>query len=116
MAAGDAENERERCRRGCPLHARSIMPLRAMGWGARMHHARSLGPVMTHPTPASGQSARDRAIAALERAVGQAERGASDQLVTLVSPEDLAALGAADVRPYLDRVMLGEHADLGLDV
>jgi poly(A) polymerase len=70
---------------------------------------------MSHLTPASGQSARDRAVAALERAVSQAERGSSDHPITLVSPEDIAALGAADVRPYLDRVMMGEHADLGLD-
>jgi poly(A) polymerase len=70
---------------------------------------------MSHPTPASGQSARDRAVAALERAVSQAERGSSDRPVTLVSADDIAALGAADLRPYLDRVMLGEHADLGLD-
>jgi poly(A) polymerase len=72
-------------------------------------------PVMPHPTPASGTSARDRAVAALERAVSQAESGSSDRPVTLVSPEDIAALGAADVRSYLDRVMLAEHADLGLD-
>jgi poly(A) polymerase len=70
---------------------------------------------MSHPTPASGQSSRERAVAALERAVNQAERGSSDRPVTLVSPEDIASLGAADVRSYLDRVMLAEHADLGLD-
>lgn len=70
---------------------------------------------MPHPTPASGQSARDRAVAALERAVSQAERGSSDRPVSLVSADDLSALTAADVRSYLDRVMLGEHADLGLD-
>jgi poly(A) polymerase len=70
---------------------------------------------MSHPTPASGQSARERAVAALERAVNEAERGTSDRAVTLVSPEDIAALGADDVRSYLDRVMMGEHADLGLD-
>lgn len=35
--------------------------------------------------------------------------------VVLTTPEDLAALQPPDVRPFLDRVIMGEHADLGLD-
>jgi poly(A) polymerase len=58
---------------------------------------------------------RERAVHALERAVECAERGVTDRPVALAGPEDLVALGASDVRARLDRVMMGEHADLGLD-
>jgi poly(A) polymerase len=58
---------------------------------------------------------RERAAHALERAVECAERGVTDRPVALALPEDLVALGASDVRTRLDRVMMGEHADLGLD-
>ncbi|HEY3665317.1 MAG TPA: HD domain-containing protein [Polyangiaceae bacterium] len=56
-----------------------------------------------------------RAIDALERAVACAERGAPDRPVALINPADLEALHATDIRPHLDRVMLGEHPDEGLD-
>jgi len=56
-----------------------------------------------------------RAIHALERAVACAEKGEPDRPVALIHPADLSALGPRDVRLHLDRVMLGEHADLGLD-
>jgi poly(A) polymerase len=52
---------------------------------------------------------------ALERAVACAEQGAPDRPVVLAAPEDLAALPRADVRAQLDRVMMGTHADEGLD-
>lgn len=56
-----------------------------------------------------------RAIHALERAVEVAERGVASRPIVLASPEDLARLGPADLRSRLDRVMMGEHADDGLD-
>ncbi|HEY4104187.1 MAG TPA: HD domain-containing protein [Polyangiaceae bacterium] len=56
-----------------------------------------------------------RAVHALERAVACAEHGAADRPVVLTSAADLAALGPADIRPHLDRVMLGEYAGDGLD-
>lgn len=58
---------------------------------------------------------KTRAMDALERAAEMAERGVSGRPVVLVAPGDLSQLGAADVRPLLDRVMMGDHADEGLD-
>ncbi len=58
---------------------------------------------------------KDRAVAALDRAVVCAERGVADRPLTLTSLEDLALLSREDVRARLDRVMMGEHADEGLD-
>jgi poly(A) polymerase len=58
---------------------------------------------------------RDRAVHALERAVACAERGVADRPVVLIEAVDLAALAPTDVRGLLDRVMLGEYADEGLD-
>jgi poly(A) polymerase len=71
---------------------------------------------MTTPSQAP-QSApdRDRAIHALERAVACAERGVADRPVVLVEAADVACLPPIDVRTLLDRVMLGEYADEGLD-
>jgi len=57
----------------------------------------------------------DRAMLALERAVTAAERGTPEGPVVLVTPEDLAALPRPEIRGRLDRVMMGTHADLGLD-
>src|SRR5258708_6037159 len=56
-----------------------------------------------------------RAIHALERAVACAEHGVADRPVVLISAADLSALGPAAILPHLDRVLLGEHADEGLD-
>ncbi len=56
-----------------------------------------------------------RAIDALERAVVCAERGAPDRPVALIAPLDLDALSPPDIRAHLDRVLMGEHADAGLD-
>ncbi|HKO47997.1 MAG TPA: HD domain-containing protein [Polyangiaceae bacterium] len=56
-----------------------------------------------------------RAIHALERAVVCAERGEPDRPVVLLNPGDLAALSPSDIRPHLDRVMMGEFAGDGLD-
>lgn len=56
-----------------------------------------------------------RAEAALQRAVEFAEKGASVEPVILTLPDDLHAVGGDKVRELLDRVMMGEHADLGLD-
>jgi poly(A) polymerase len=52
---------------------------------------------------------------ALERAVVCAERGEADRPVALIYASDLSSLTPADIRPLLDRVLLGEHADDGLD-
>jgi len=56
-----------------------------------------------------------RARHALERAVACAERGEADRPVVLTNAADLSALGPKDIRAQLDRVMLGEFADAGLD-
>lgn len=56
-----------------------------------------------------------RAEAALVRAVTASEAGVTDAPVVLAIPADVRALGAERVRPLLDRVMMGQHADLGLD-
>lgn len=71
---------------------------------------------MAELTTSEGNSPdRDRAIHSLDRAVEYAERGVSGHPVVLARPEDVAALDATAVRARLDRVMMGEHADLGLD-
>jgi poly(A) polymerase len=57
----------------------------------------------------------DRAVHALERAVACAERGVADRPVVLIEAADIAELAPPQVRAQLDRVMLGEHADEGLD-
>jgi poly(A) polymerase len=68
------------------------------------------------PTPSlAGKGRNARAIDALERAVACAELGSADRPVVLANLEDLKALSREDVRHYLDRIMLGEHADRGLD-
>ena len=71
---------------------------------------------MTTPsqTPQTAPS-QERAIHALERAVACAERGVADRPVVLIEAADLTELDPRDVRPLLDRVMLGEYADEGLD-
>jgi poly(A) polymerase len=58
---------------------------------------------------------RDRAIHALERGVACAERGVPDRPVVLIEAADIALLDPKDVRPLLDRVMMGQYADEGLD-
>ncbi len=54
-------------------------------------------------------------MAALERAVECAERRVSGSPVVLASRDDLARLSPAELRQGLDRVLMGEHADHGLD-
>jgi poly(A) polymerase len=67
-------------------------------------------------TPSSPKSPdRDRAVHALDRAVEYAERGASDRPVVLARTDDVLALEPGVARARLDRVMMGPHADLGLD-
>ena len=71
---------------------------------------------MPEPTPTSPKSPdRDRAVHALDRAVEYAERGVSSRPVALARAEDVAALEPGVARSRLDRVMMGQHADLGLD-
>ncbi len=70
---------------------------------------------MPGPSPQSSTADKERAALALGRAVECAERGVTSEGVLLCTPEDITALGAAAVRRDLDRVMMGEHADLGLD-
>jgi poly(A) polymerase len=57
----------------------------------------------------------DRVMEALERAAVAAEQGSAETPVLLVRKEDLGSLQPDDMRPWLDRVMLGPHADAGLD-
>jgi poly(A) polymerase len=66
------------------------------------------------PTPPQSPD-RERAVLSLDRAVDFAERGVSERPVTLARAEDVAALESSAIRTRLDRVMMGEHADLGLD-
>lgn len=58
---------------------------------------------------------RDRAIHALERAVACAERGVADRPVVLIEAADMAGLEPHDIRALLDRVIMGNYADEGLD-
>jgi poly(A) polymerase len=66
-------------------------------------------------TQISASGDPNRAMQALEQAAVSAERGALPKSVVLANAEDLRCLAAADVRPFLDRVMLAPHADTGLD-
>jgi poly(A) polymerase len=71
---------------------------------------------MTTPSQApEPQPSRDRAAHALERAVACAEKGLADRPVVLIEAGDLGELGATDVRALLDRVIMGQHANEGLD-
>ena len=71
---------------------------------------------MTTPSQApQAASSQERAIHALERAAVCAERGIADRPVVLIEAADLSVLDPRDVRARLDRVMLGEYADEGLD-
>jgi poly(A) polymerase len=58
---------------------------------------------------------KTRAVDALERAVACAERGDPDRPVVLVRREDVERVGPLDLRTRLDRVLMGDHADEGLD-
>jgi poly(A) polymerase len=58
---------------------------------------------------------RNRAIHALERGVACAERGVADRPVVLIEAADIALLDPKEVRALLDRVMMGQYADEGLD-
>jgi poly(A) polymerase len=70
---------------------------------------------MPDPTPVSSRDSRERLVEVLERAVDLAERASSSRPVSLVGSGDLSLVSADDLRRYLDRVMLAEHPDLGLD-
>jgi poly(A) polymerase len=70
---------------------------------------------MSGPSPATRVADKERAARALCRAVECAERGVTSEGVLLCDPEDISELGPEAVRRELDRVMLGEYADLGLD-
>ncbi len=64
-------------------------------------------------TEAPGDPAR--VVEALERSVVAAERGETERPLVLVRRVDLAGVTPEEVRSQLDRVMLGTHADAGLD-
>ena len=65
--------------------------------------------------PSISSADRERAVHALERAVASAERGVADRPIVLISAADLAAVPRDLVRNSLDRVMLGDYPDEGLD-
>jgi poly(A) polymerase len=65
--------------------------------------------------PSISSADRERAVHALERAVASAERGVADRPIVLISAADLAAVPREQVRSALDRVMLGDYPDEGLD-
>ena len=56
-----------------------------------------------------------RAVQALERAGVCAERGDTDIPIVVTTAEDLQALSRSDLRSALDRVVMGLHADAGLE-
>lgn len=58
---------------------------------------------------------RGRVIEALERSVSAARGGTPQSPILLVRPCDLEGLGAADLRPALDEIIVQKHADAGLD-
>jgi poly(A) polymerase len=58
---------------------------------------------------------RDRAIAALDRAVAASAAGQSHDEIVLASAEDLLGLAATDVRERLDQVLLSDFPEAGLD-
>ncbi len=72
-----------------------------------------------HPTPMAEPEDptgdKDRAMLALERAVECAEAGAAARPVVLATASDIAVLSPLDVRPFLDRVMMGRFPEEGLD-
>lgn len=68
---------------------------------------------MRHEASKPGQP--ERAIDVLERAVACAEHGAPDRPVLIASAEDLSAVGPEDIRALLDRMMIAENPDEGLD-
>ena len=70
---------------------------------------------MTAASTSQPPADKDRAVSALERAIECAERGVPSAPVTLVQPADLKALPPAEIRARLDRVIMGDHADAGLD-
>jgi poly(A) polymerase len=73
-------------------------------------------PETQNPTPTTGNA--DRAMDALELAAVAAEKGRLVQMVQVVSLEDLHAALRVDpkaVRGKLDRVVMGEDPELGLD-
>jgi len=58
---------------------------------------------------------RDRAIDALERAAVSAEQGNPDRPIALIVDADLDSLAPADIRSFLDRVVMGPFPEAGLD-
>ena len=75
-------------------------------------------PPETQPPASEAPGHADRAMEALELAAVAAERGRLVQMVTPVAPEDLRAALSLDpkrVRSMLDRVVMGEDPELGLD-
>lgn len=72
-------------------------------------------PVQSTPKLVALPADPSRVVEALERAASAAERGELLGPVLLVRRDDLADMSPEDVRPWLDRVMLAPHADVGLD-
>ena len=81
----------------------------------RRRPVRPARPVVTRPVEPRTSADPTKAEAAFERAVAFAEAGVSSEPVVLVCADDVRALGASKTRIFLDRVMMGTHADLGLD-
>ncbi len=82
---------------------------------ALVEHRRVVGTSRREPIRERESSDPSRAENALERAVHYAERGSTSLPIVLALPADVRALGADKTRPLLDRVMMGDHPDLGLD-
>lgn len=97
-----------RSRRSTADHARSPQK--------RVQEAASCASVQGAPKLVALPADKDRAMQALEHAFTAAERGEDGGAPVLVRRQDLSLLSPADLRPWLDRIMLAEHADVGLDV
>jgi poly(A) polymerase len=65
--------------------------------------------------PSAADGGKTRAIHALERAVACAEVQSADRPIALARPDDFAELAPADIRRSLDRVLMGDYPEEGLD-
>ncbi|HEY3233941.1 MAG TPA: HD domain-containing protein [Polyangiaceae bacterium] len=61
-------------------------------------------------------SNRQRALDALEYAALRAEGGHPGSPLEPILGQDFEGLAAVDIRPFLDRVLMGDHPDQGLDI
>lgn len=96
---------------GAPAAA-SSRPARSTNGGHRKApYVRKRPPREVDAAPADPE----RVQKALDRAIEAAETGRPESPVILVRPEDLELFAPLELRPSLDEVLCGRHADAGLD-